>query len=88
MLPDGAGQVGRDRVTQGLLPGRGDADAGLQHPSRRLAGTEPGEPHLPGDLAERLVDVAVELVLVDVDGEFDLVALQGLQRTLHRTFRL
>ena len=88
MLADGAGQVRRDRVAQGLLPGRGDADAGLEHPPRRLAGAEPGQPHLAGDLAERLVDVAVELGLVDVDGELDLVPLQGLQRTLHRPFRL
>ena len=88
VLAHGLGQVLRDGVAQCLLAGRREADAGLEHPARRLAGAEPGQPDLPGDLAERLVDVAVELGLVDVDRELDLVPLEGLHRALHRTPRV
>ena len=88
VLADGLGQVLGDRVAQRLLAGRGDADAGLEHPARRLAGAEPGQPDLAGDLAERRVDVLVELGLVDVHRQLDLVALQGLQRALHRPPRV
>ena len=84
MLADRLGEVLRDGVAQRLLAGRGDADAGLEHAARRLAGAEPGQADLAGDLAERLVDVLVELGLVDVDRQLDLVALEGLHRALHR----
>ena len=88
VLADGLGQVLRDGVAQRLLAGRSDADAGLEHPARRLAGAEAGQPDLAGDLAERRVDVLVELGLVDVDRQLDLVALEGLQRALHRSPRV
>ena len=88
VLAHGLGEVLRDRVAQRLLAGRGDADAGLEHAARRLAGAEPGQPDLAGDLAEGRVDVLVELGLVDVDRQLDLVALEGLQRALHRRSRV
>ena len=69
---------------QRLLAGRGQADAGLEDAARRLAGAEAREADLAGDLAERRVDVAVELGLVDLDRQLDLVALEGLDRALHR----
>ena len=81
----GLGQVLRDGVAQRLLAGRRDADAGLEDAPRRLAGAEAGQADLAGDLLERGVDVAVELGLVDLDGQLDLVALlEGLERALHR----
>ena len=79
VLAHGPGEVLRDGVAQRLLAGGAEADAGLEHPAGRLAGAEPGQPDLAGDLAERLVDVAVELGLVDLDRQLDLVALEGLQ---------
>ena len=42
VLADGLGEVLRDGVAQRLLAGRGEADAGLEHAARRLAGAEPG----------------------------------------------
>ena len=50
----------------------------------RLAGAEAGEADLAGDLAERDVDVPVELGLVHLDRQLDLVPLEGLDRALHR----
>ena len=88
VLADRLGQVLRDGVTQRLLAGRGHADARLEHAAGRLAGTEARQPDLPGDLAEGRVDVLVELGLVDVHRQLDLVALQGLQRALHRPPRV
>ncbi len=78
------GQVLRDRVLQRLLAGGLDADPGFQDPAGGLAGSEPGETHLFGDLAERSVDVVIELRFLDRDRQLDLVALEGLQRALHR----
>ena len=88
VLAHGLGEVLRDGVVERLFAGGGDADAGLEHAARRLAGTETGEAHLLGDLAERPVDVAIELALVDGDRQLDLVALDLLQRRIHRDLRL
>ena len=84
----GLGEVLGDGVVERLLAGRGEADAGLEDTARHLAGAEPGKPDLLGDLAERPVDVPVELGLVDGDRELDLVALDFLQRRIHRGLRL
>ncbi len=88
VLAHGLGQVLGDGVLQCLLAGGADADAGLEHPARRLAGAEPREADLTGDLLERLVDVAVELGLVDRDRHLDLVPLEGLHGAVHRASRL
>ena len=73
VLLDRVGQVAGDGVLQGLLPGGREADAGLQDPPRRLARAEAGEPHLAGDLAERDIDVPVELGLVHLDRSLTLL---------------
>ena len=84
VLLDGVGQVAGDGVLQRLLAGRRQADAGLEDAAGRLAGPEAREADLAGDLAERHVDVAVELRLVHLDRQLDLVPLEGLDRALHR----
>ena len=71
VLAHRVGEVHRDRVAERLLAGGGEPDAGLEHLARRLAGAEAGQADLVGDLAERLVDVAVELRLVDRDRQLD-----------------
>ncbi len=88
VLAHGLREVLRDRVVECLLAGGRDADAGLEHAAGCLAGAESGQPDFLGDLAECLVDVAVELGLVDGHREFDLVSLEGLERTVHRSSRL
>ena len=88
VLADRLGEVLRDRVAQRLLARRADADARLEHPSRRLAVAEAGQPHLAGDGLERPVDVAIELVFLDLDVQLDLVPLEGFNRTLHRAASL
>jgi hypothetical protein len=50
---------------------------------RDLAVAETGQLHLAGDRTERLVDVAIELGLVDLDVQLDLVPLEGFDRRLH-----
>jgi hypothetical protein len=88
VLADRLGEVFGDRVAQGLLARWRQPDAGFEDPPRRLAVAKAGQPDLAGDLAERLVDVAIELGLVDIDRDLDLVPLEGLHRTLHRPPRL
>ena len=88
VLADRLGEVLRDRVAQRLLARRADADAGLEHPAGRLAVAEARQLHLAGDGLERPVDVAIELVLLDLDVQLDLVPLEGFNRTLHRAASL
>ena len=78
------GVVLGQRVVQGLLAADLGAEAALEHLAGRLAGPEPGNADLARDLAEREVDRLVELVLVDLDGELDLVSLEGCDGGLHR----
>jgi hypothetical protein len=84
VLDDRLGVVLGYGVVQGLAPTDGRAEAGLQHPARRLAGPEARDAHLPGQLAERRVDVLFELDLVDLDADLDLVALERLDGCLHK----
>ena len=85
MLAHRPGEVLRHCVTQRLLAGGTEADAGLEHLARDLAGAEARQVDLLGDRLESTVDVVLELVLVDLDVQLDLVALEGFQRTLHRS---
>ena len=72
------------RVAQRLLARDLGAEAGLEQPARRLARTEAGHAHLVRQLAERRVDRPLEFVGRDRDVELDLVALDRLDRALHK----
>jgi len=52
--------------------------------SRRLAGAKAGDPNFVRNLMKGLVDIAIELDLVNFDGYFDFVALEGLNDAFHR----
>ena len=53
VLADGLAEVAGNGVTQRLLAGGAETDAGLEHPSRRLAVAEAGQLDLSGDRLER-----------------------------------
>src|SRR3954454_12421600 len=53
-----------------------------------LARTEARDADLAGDLLEGLVQRLLELLLVDLDGELDLVALEGLDDGFHKVGRV
>ena len=80
---DGVGVVLRQGVVQGLGSARPGTEAGLQQTPGRLAGAEPGDADLTRDLLERGIDGLLELLLVDLDRELDLVALEGLDSGFH-----
>ena len=77
--------VGGERLPQCLLARHPLADARLEHPPRGLPGPEARDADLSRDLAEGGLEGTVELLLVDLDGQLDPVALQGLHDRLHRT---
>jgi len=77
-------EVLRDRILDRLTACGIATDLGLEHLARRLALTETRHADLLGDLAECVVNVAVEFDFVDFDGQLDLVALEGLNGALHR----
>ena len=76
--------VRRERVAQRLFATDVLAELRLEHAAGRLAGPEAGEADLAGDAAEGGVEVLFELRLVDLDGDLDLVPLEGLDDGLHR----
>ena len=84
VFADGLAEVLRDRIAECLFAGRADADSGLEHATRRLAVAEARQLHFPGDRAEGLFDVFVELGLVDLDVQLDFVPLEGFDRRFHR----
>ena len=84
LLGEGLGVVLGQGVVQRLLAPDLGAQPALEHLAGRLAGPEAGDADLAGDLAEGVVDRLVELVLVDLDGELDLVSLEGRDGGLHR----
>ena len=83
VLDDGGGVVLGERVLQGLLATDQWAEAGLEHLAGRLARPEAREADLLGDLLERGVHCALELPRLDLDGQLDLVPLEGFDGALH-----
>ena len=72
------------RVAQRLLARHVGAEARLEQPAGALPGTEARDAHLARELAERGVDRPLEFVGRDRDVELDLVALDRLDRALHK----
>ena len=78
------GVVVRQGVLQGLVPSEARAtEPGLEHFARRFALAEARNLDLFGDLAEGRIYRLVELLRVDLDGNLDLVPLEGLDAALH-----
>ena len=75
---DRLGVVLGQRVLERLLAAGLGAEPGLEHLAGRLAGPEARDADLLGDLLEGRVDGLLELACVDLDGQLDLVALEGL----------
>ena len=88
VFANGLAEVLRDRIAQRLLPGRADADPGLQNAARCLAVAEARELHFAGDHTEGLFDILVELGLIDLDVQLDFVPLEGFDRRFHRASTL
>jgi hypothetical protein len=80
---DGVAVVLRHRVAQRLVSGHLGAESGLEQLARRLARPEPGDPDLPGELAEGRVEGLVELFSRDGDVQPDLVLGKRLDRGVH-----
>ena len=74
----------RQRVAQRLLACHFGSEASLEQPPRRLARAESGDAHLAGQLAKCGVDCPLEFVGRHRDVELDLVALDRLDRALHK----
>jgi hypothetical protein len=68
------------QVLERLDPGGLETDAGLEHLAGCLAGPEAGQAHLTSDATEGGVEILLELLLLDRDGQLDLVALEGFNR--------
>jgi hypothetical protein len=76
--------VRRQRVAERLRARGIGAQPCLEETSGCLPRPEPGNAHLPGDLAERSIEGPVELALVHLDGQLDLVSFERFDRGLHR----
>ena len=72
----GVGVEARQPVLERLLPADLGTEAGLEQAARGLAGPEPGDAHLVGELAERGIDRRFELGLRDRDVELDPVGFE------------
>ena len=84
VLAHGGGVVVGKGLPEGLTPGILLPDPSLEDLAWRLARTEARESNLPGQTGEGGVEVLFELSFVELDHELDLVALEGLNRGLHR----
>ncbi len=73
---DRLGVVVRKGVPDHLLPDRFASEAGLEQSPRHLPGPEPGNAHLTLQSSHRVVDSRLQLLLIDLDGELDLVAFE------------
>src|SRR5207248_9857272 len=73
----------RKRIAQGLAASDIRTDPRLEQRAGRLARTESRDPNLAGDAAERGIESLVELDFVDLDGNLDLVPLEGFDARLH-----
>src|SRR5690606_26093098 len=75
-----------ERLTQQLLAGLGTdllAEALLDHAARHLARAEALEPGGPGDLAQALVDLALQPVGRETEGQAAFVVTELIDRGLH-----
>ena len=85
---DGLGVVVRQCVPDHLGADRLGSEADLEQPPGDLAGAEAGHADFFLQPAEGLVDCGPKLLLVDLDGELDSVALEGLGSGAHRSWVL
>ena len=81
--PPWRGTAGSSRAAPARGPGRGRCGPRAPGAAPCRRGSRAAGPR--GRSCGTPVDVLVELGLVDVDRQLDLVALEGLQRTLHRS---
>ncbi len=77
------GVVVRQRVLHGLLGDHTRADALLDEATRRLAGAEPGQGDLLGQLLGGDVERLLDARRFDLDGQLDLHRVDGLDGRLH-----
>jgi hypothetical protein len=79
----------RQQVADRLLAqDTGPAQAGFEDPAGDLAGAEPRHPHLGSQATDRGVESPVDLLLVNLDGEPDTVALDGGSGRTHKEGRV
>ncbi len=83
-LTEGGGVVIGQGLTKGLLTNPAATHTGLEQLAGRLARPEAGNPDFTRDFAEGGVDRLIELEFLDLDRQLHLVALEGLDRGLHR----
>ena len=75
-------------VAKGLAACVPGFDLALQELAGSLAGTETGEIHLFGDLLPCEIQRWIQFLLVQIDHELHLVALEGLDFAVHKRERL
>ena len=83
MIPQRLGVVVRQGVAQGFGSPRLLAQPGLEDAPGCLARAKARDADLPGDLAEGGVDGLLELLLIHLDRQLDLVALERLDHRFH-----
>ena len=66
-----------------MLQHRGAAAPLVDHPRRDLAGPEPGDPELLAHLAVGVLQLGLQLVELDLDGEADPSRAQLLDVSFH-----
>src|SRR5690606_7805809 len=71
------------RLVDHLGQDRAAAETRVQDARRHLARAEAGHPHLSGQRLVRLVEKRLQLVELDLDGEFDPRGVDMLDSALH-----